>query len=56
MELFNAANTLCKAATNSVTHPEIIDVVLKSPNTAGHFWKSTKVMWSTFSKCSWLFW
>ena len=27
----------CKAVTNSVTHPEVMDLVLKSPNTAGNF-------------------
>ena len=46
MEPSNAASTLCKAVINSVTHPEIMDIVLKSPNTAGHFWKSTKVTWA----------
>jgi hypothetical protein len=46
MEPSNAASTLCKVVTNSMTHPEIMDIVLKSPNTVGHFWKSTKVMWA----------
>lgn len=43
MQPSNAASTLCKAVTNSVTHPEVTDIVVKSPNTAGHYWKSTKL-------------
>ena len=46
MQPSNAANTICKAVTNYVTHPENMDIVLKSQNTADHFWKSTKVMWA----------